>query len=322
MLLGNPEVAHLHFLQCLRLNPAHNKARRALYKPAHYREVESNVFEMIELKSPAKVLLILFGDLGDVVSAFPVVPALKKKFNCEMAWLTSPEYAALARSSFSGDVHEAKSRGIIPWDWIHEQGFTHVFFPEPGANYEEWEQSGLHATDFIARKCQVQIESRRPQIEPTAEATAAAKKFLRDHGLRRSAFITATHGDSEGRHWPKSNLVKLAQQSRIPVVVFGKKGDPAIPCTVGCRDKPPEVVALLIRWSCFYLGSACGTSWLATTTDTPIGVFFDPQERNDQNRGCLEMRAGGKKQNIQEWSIYTNLRTVQDHIESAVCLRQ
>ena len=53
-----------------------------------------------------------------------------------------------------------------------------------------------------------------------------------------------------------------------------------------------------------------------------LQLLLDPQERNDQNRACLEMRAGGKKHDIQKWSIYTNLRTVLDHIESAMCLRQ
>jgi hypothetical protein len=44
----SPESAHAHFSECLRLNPAHNEARRVLNKPVHYREVKSNVFEAIE----------------------------------------------------------------------------------------------------------------------------------------------------------------------------------------------------------------------------------------------------------------------------------
>jgi TolA-binding protein len=321
MALGNPEAAHAHFSECLRLNPAHNKARRALYKPAHFREVESNVFERIEAAVPTKVLFILFADLGHVVQAFPALAALRKKFACELAWLTSPEYAGLARASRMAKVHETKSRGIVPWDWIHDQGFSHVFFPEPGANHEEWEESGLHATDFIAKKCSVDLETRRSQIEPAQEAVSAAEEFLREHGLKRNAFITASHGTSEGRHWPNSNLMKLAQRTDFPIVVFGTKTDPEISCTIACLDKPLEVIAVLIGWSCFYLGPAYGTSWLATATDTPMGIFFDPQEHNCHGGDFRETRPGEEK-GIQEWSIYTNLRTVLDHIESREVLPQ
>jgi TolA-binding protein len=315
--LGNAESAHRHFQECLRLNPTHNKARRALYKPNHYEEAAANVFERIDHVGPAKVLFILFGDLGHVVNAFPVVAALRKKFNSELAWLTSPEYATLARASLTSEVHETKSRGIIPWDWIHQQGFTHVFFPEPGANHEEWDRSGLHPTDFIARKCGVQVETRRPQIELDPTVLAEAEEFLREHGLKPNSFITASHGDGEGRHWPNSNLTKLAQQTDMPIVVFSKKANPGIPCTIVCHDKPLEVITVLIGWSRFYLGPACGTSWLATTTDTPLGVFFDPQEFHDHGTSFRNVLRG-EKNDIQEWSIYTNLRTVLDHIESSV----
>jgi TolA-binding protein len=312
MALGNPEAAHAHFSECLRLNPAHNKARRALYKPAHYREVEPNVFELIEPAAQSKVLFILFGDLGHVVKAIPVVASLKKRFQSEIAWLTAPEYAALARASSTGDVHETRSRGIIPWDWIYEHRFTHVFFPEPGANHEEWEQSGLHAGAFIARKCAVDLTMRRLEIQATQDSIGQAEEFLKEHGLARGGFFTAAQGDADGRHWPNSNLMKLSQQAALPIVVFRKKEDSEILSTIGCIDKPLEVIALIIAWSCFYIGPAYGVSWMATTTDTPMGVFFDPQDESSRRRDFSETKQ------IEEWSIYTSLRTVLDHIESAV----
>jgi hypothetical protein len=218
-------------------------------------------------------------------------------------------------------VHETKSCGLIPWDWIGEQGFTHVFFPEPEANFDEWQQSGLHPGDFIAKKCGVEIKTRRARIHHDATAVAAAEEILREHGIKKNGFIAASMGDGEGRHWPNSNLTKLAQYADLPIIVFGRKGDPEISGTVGCFDKSVEVIAVLMSWSCFYLGPASGTSWLATSTETPMGVFFDPQENRHPNNQFQDSLRG-EKNDIVEWSIFTNLRTVLDHVESTVLLPQ
>ncbi len=313
--LGNTAAAQSHFSECLRHNPAHNKARRALNEPSHYREVESNVFERIESADAAKVLFILFGNLGHVINAFPAVAALQKTFDCGMSWLTSPEHAPLARGSLIGPVYETKVHGVIPWDWIHAQAFTHVFFPEPGANHEEWDRSGLHAVDFIAKKCRVHPEKRRARLKPGVDAVSAAEGLMRDHGLTKKAFLTATHGDHGLRHWPNSNLMKLAKQTDLPCVVFSKNGDPEIPGTIACIDTPLDVIAVLISWSCFYLGPAYGISWLATTTETPMAVFFDPREYDNQRSG-FDNVLRGEKPNILEWDIYTNFQTVLEQIES------
>src|SRR5262249_20912297 len=147
--------------------------------------------------------------------------ALRKKFGGEPTWLTSPEYAGVARASATGVVYEAKSLGKIPWEWIHSQGFTHVFFPEPCANREECEQSGLHAVDFMAKKCGVTLETGWPRLEAEADVVAEAEDFLEQHGLTRNGFISASSGSGEGRHWPNSNLMRLAEQIDLPTVVFG-----------------------------------------------------------------------------------------------------
>src|SRR5262249_33677820 len=162
---------------------AHSKARRALDNPTFYREVESNVFERIDTLNSPSVLVVVFGDLGNVVKAIPVVAGLRKRFGCEPTWLTSPEYAGVARASATGVVYEAKSLGKVPWEWIHSQGFTHVFFPEPSANREECEQSGLHAVDFMAKKCGVTLETGWPRLEAEPEAVSEAEDFLDLHGL-------------------------------------------------------------------------------------------------------------------------------------------
>jgi tetratricopeptide (TPR) repeat protein len=312
--LGNPIAAHAHLTECLRLNPTHNKARRELNKPTRYTEVESGVFQMIGATGPRKVLFILFGDLGHVVNALPIVKALRKKFECETAWLTAPEYAAIARASMTGAVHETDSR-VIPWHWIHAQGFTDVFFPEPGANHEEWEQSGLQPIDFMAKKCGVKLDSRRSRLELAADVVAQAEDFLRQNGLGRNGYVTAWQGDGQGKHWPNSSLTRLAQQVDVRTVVFGKKENGEVPGTVWCVDQPLPVIALLIEWSCYYLGPSYGISWLATTTDTPMAVFFDPRTNGGRAAGFRDV-LHSEKHDVQEWEIYTNIQTVLEHVES------
>jgi glycosyltransferase involved in cell wall biosynthesis/ADP-heptose:LPS heptosyltransferase len=317
--LGNAAAAHAHFHECLRRNPAHSKARRALDKPTFYREVESNVFERLDAGGSPNVLVVVFGDLGNVVNAIPVVAALGKKFGCEPTWLTSPECAGLARASWTGTVYEARSRGHIPWEWIHSQGFTHVFFPEPCANREECEQSGLHAIDFMAKKCGVTLEDSHPRLEPDSDALSEAEHFLKQHRLKRSGFITAACGGGEVRHWPNSNLMRLAEQIDLPTVVFGKKDSPEIPNTIPYVEESFEVIALLIEWSCFYLGPAHGISWLATMSHNPMAVFFDPQEYNPRLKGFRNVRRC-ETDEVQEWDIYTNVQTVIEHVESKILI--
>lgn len=313
---ANPQAAHLHFIECLKLNPGHGKARRALNKPRFYREVEPNVFETMDRNGPAKVLFVAFGSLGHVVNAFPVVLALREKFHAETVWLTSPQYVSLARTTFADSVCESEPAGI-PWDWIHANGFTHVFFPEPAGNQEEWNDSKLHAIDFMARKCGVRLETHKTRLEPGSDALFEAEEFIKDNHLTRGGFITASCETDGGRHWPRSNVMKLAQQGGVPVVVFMKRGDPIIPGTMACIDKPYDVVAALIGRSGFYLGANSGISWLATTTDTPMAVFLDPAGPSRIQAGFRDV-LGKEKTDIEEFDIYTSIPAALEHIERKI----
>jgi hypothetical protein len=314
--LGNESAARGHFVECLRINPGHTKALQELNRPAHYREVESNVYEAVAPNSRVKVLFVLFGDLRQVIHAFPVIEALHTRFRAETTWLTSPEFVSLAQASAADSVRESEPRGILPWQWIHAEGFTHVFFPEPPANQEEWEQSGLHAIDFMALKCGVKLKSHIARVEPSPNARLEAEEFLRVHNLSKGSFITACISGEGSRHWPNSNLMKLAQQIGIPIINFIAKGDIAIPGTIPCLDKSFQVIAALIGWSCCYIGGESGISWLAATTGASIAVFYDPiRRRGRQNAGFGEILRAAKK-DITEWDIYTNVPAVLEVIES------
>lgn len=76
-------------------------------------------------------------------------------------------------------------------------------------------------------------------------------------------------------------------------------------------------MAVLVEWSRFYVGPAYGASWLATTTDMPMAVFFDPREYNSTASGFRDVLAAEKNE-IPAWDIYTNLQTVLEHVESTV----
>ena len=316
--LKNPEAAHTHFIECLRLNPGHRKARQLLQRRDSFREVRPNIFVRIEPAAKSKVLFVMFGALGDVINAFPVVAALRDKFHSsEIVWMTLPAYAPLARASFADSVCEGELRGVIPWDWVESEGFTHVFYPEGNANHDEWQQSGLHMIDFMAHKCGVDLESKRAWLEPGPEALFEAEHFLKEHGLTRKSFLTASHVGISSRHWPHTNLMKVAREVEMPTVVFGADSNPEIPGTISCFGKPFRMVAALIRWSAFFIGPDSGVSWIATTTNTAMGVFMDPLRKSRSNVGFRDVLRNDKD-DIEEWGIHTSPDVVLAHIENSI----
>jgi hypothetical protein len=314
---GNDPAARIHFMECLRLNPAHSKARRELNRPMHYTEVDTNVYELDAPATTTRILFAVFGDLTHVVQAFPVIAALRERLRAETIWLTSPEFVSVARLSVADSIHQSEPRGILPWNWIHSQGFTHVFFPEPAANQDDWEQSGLHAIDFMAAKCGVGLKSHIAGLVPNKDAQLEAEEFLEEHGLSKGGFVTVSCSADRNRHWPKSNVLKLAQQLSVPTIVFGKKGDAPIPGTVLCLDKSLPVIAALIRWSSCYLGGDSGVSWLATTTNTPMAVFYDPASQTQPQSGFQDVLRNDKTE-IKEWNLYTSVPVVLEFLESTL----
>ncbi len=316
--LGQPQAGREHFVECLRLNQGHKKAREALKIPELFTEVRPNVFERKGEIGRPKIMFVLFGALGDVINGFPVVAALRDKYpSSEIAWLTLPEYGPLVRASFADVVHEKTPRGIIPWNWIHAEGFTHVFYPEGNANHDEWEQSGRHMIDFMAAKCGVDLESHRAWLEPGPEAIFEAEKFLNDFGLSRKRFITASHVGVSSRYWPHPFMARAINELEVPTVLFGAKDDPIIPGTIPCFGKSLLMVAALIRWSTFYFGPDSGASWIATTTDTPMGVFMDPERQRRFNVGFRDVLRNDKE-DIQEWDINTHPDAVISHIKNSI----
>jgi hypothetical protein len=259
--------------------------------------------------------------MGDVIKAFPVVGALRKKFpSSEITWMTMPQYAGLAQASAADRVCDAGPREVIPWEWIEAQGFTHVFYPEGNANQDEWQESGLHIIDFMAEECGVELARRRPVLEPGPEGFLQAEQFIKKHGLEHKDSVSSSHVGASNRYWPHSSLMKVAQETGLPTVVFGAAPDPHVPGTIGCFGQPFRMVAALLEYSGFYIGPDSGVSWIAATTDTPLGVFLDPQQKRRFNTGFRDVLRG-EKDDIEEWDIHTSPDTVISTILESVVLR-
>lgn len=316
--LRNENDAKHHFRECLRFNPGHRKAREALQVQSAYNEVRPNVFERVDMPATPRVLFVLFGPLSDIVNGFPVVTALRETFGAaEIAWLTLPQYEDLVRASAADRVIKADLRGVIDWQWVEAEGFSHVYCPDVQMNSEEWITSGLHVTDFMASKCGVAIETRRAQLEPGPEAIFEAEAILRENGLQRGRYVTIAHTSVGSRVWPHSHVAALIEKLACPVVLFGVPRDPRIPGALAVFGQPLRTVAALIRWSTFFVGSESGVSWIATTTDVPIALFLDPS-RPPHAKVSFREELKGAKNNITEWDLGVGPERVLQHMESVL----
>ncbi|HLQ76413.1 MAG TPA: galactosyltransferase-related protein, partial [Terriglobia bacterium] len=314
---GDPQLARHHFTNCLALNPGHQKAADGLKRPDIFHEIERNVYERIAPLPEDRILVVVFGALDDVMHAFPVISRLRGVNAAEIVWLTSPEFASLARASDADWVWEFDFRGAIPWDAIVAEGYTRVIRPDVHANLEEWKASGLHPMQFMAGKCGVTLESRKASLEPGPEAIAEAEAFLGKHGLTQKRFVTISHaGETRGR-WPSHNLHKLAKALGLPVVVIGGPEEFATAGTIACLGRTYRVMAAVIQLSAFYLGPEYGMSWLATTTDTPMGVFTESRSRLRTGSGLKEFLRVDRD-GIWEWDSRTPSETVMDHVVSTI----
>ena len=316
--LGDLEAARRCFMNCLSLDPHHRMAREELKRPDVFREIEQNVFERMERLPSLKILFVLFGKLDDVLGAFPVVAGLRDKYrSAEVVWLTSSAHASLARASSADSVCELEPMSTIPWDWVVAEGFTHVFHPEVAANAEDLEINRLHPMDYMARKCSVRLDSRKPWLEPGPAALLEAEAFLKQYGLARKNFLTVYHAGELQRHWPCHNLHKLATAIGLPVVVIGESGEAPIAGTIPCIGRSYRLVAALIQWSAYFLGPDFGVSWIASTTGTPMGIFTNSANDFRARPGFVEI-LDRERECMTEWDPQTSAESVIEHIAARV----
>jgi GT2 family glycosyltransferase len=315
---GNEQTARLHFMNCLSLEPYHRRALEKLKQPSIYHEVEPNVFERVDPRPVIRILFVVFGELDEVLNAFPVVQGLREKFHgSNIVWLTAPAYASLARASGVDEVIEFEPRGAVPWDWVSLQGFTHVFQPEVVANSEEWEAAGLHPMDFMAKKCGVPLKSRRARLDPGTAARMEALSFLKESGLTSNSFLAVSYNGETRKTWPVHNLHKLATAVGMPVVILGRADESPIAGTISFNGRAHRTMAALIGLSAFFLGPDFGVSWLAATTDTPMGVFVS-SGKGRRLRASLADIIGKERDDLTEWAINVSDDAVVHHISSTI----
>jgi len=315
---GDHPSARRHFMNCIALDPQHKRVREKFKRPDVFQEIEANVFERIETLPKCRILFALFGELDDVLCAFPVVAGLREKYRtAEIVWLTSASHASLARASFADDVCEFEPLGAIPWDWVALEEFTHIFHPEVAANMEEWKTSPLHPIDFMAQKCGVTLDTRKPWLEPGPAALLEAESFLTQFGLSRKGFLTIYYAGETRRRWPCHNLHKLATAIGLPLVVIGEADEVAIAGTIPCFGQAPRVVAALIRWSAYYMGPDYGVSWIASTSGTPMSIFIDSRKSPRVHASFVEILTR-EKEDVTEWNSRTSEESVIEHIASKV----
>jgi ADP-heptose:LPS heptosyltransferase len=309
---GDSQSARRYFMNCIALEPDHKRAREKLKRPDVFREVEPDVFERIETLPKFKILFVLFGEVDDILKAFPVVAALREKHRtAEIVWLTSAEHASLARASFADGVCEFEPIGAIPWDWVALEEFTHVFHPAPTAT------ESLHPMDSMAKKCGVKLDSRKAWLEPGPAALLEAESFLSHCALSRKGYLVICHAGELRRLWPSHNLHKLATAIGLPVVVIGDAGEFATAGTIPCFGRSPRVVAALIRWSAFYMGPDFGASWIASTTGTPLGIFTNSTKEPGAHGGFVEILSP-ETEDLIEWTSETSTESIIEHVASKV----
>jgi ADP-heptose:LPS heptosyltransferase len=315
---GNDQSARRYYMNCIALDPDHKRALEKLKRPDVFREIEPDVFERIESLPKCKILFVLFGEVEDLLKAFPVVAALREKHRtAEIVWLTSASHAPLARASFADGVCEFEPIGVIPWDWVSDEAFTHVFHPELPTKAEEWESTRMHVIDFMAQKCGVKLESRKAWLEPGPAALLEAEAFLTRFGLRRKNFLAIYHTGEVRRTWPSHTLHKLVTAIGLPVVVIGDAGEFATAGTIPCFGQSARVVAALIRWSSFYMGPDSGVSWIASTTGTPMGIFSDSRKVLQGHPGFVEIFSQ-EKEDVIEWNSQASTEAIIEHIASKI----
>ena len=317
---GDAERARRYFMNCIALEPDHKRALEKLKRPDVFREIGPAVFERIETLPKLKILFVLFGEVDDILKAFPVVAALREKYRtAEVVWLTSAKHASLARASFADGVCEFEPIGAIPWDWVVLEGFTHIFHPGAAANGEHRETELLHPIDSMAKKCGVTMNSRKAWLEPGPAALLEAESFLSHCALVRKSYLTICHAGELRRLWPSHNLHKLATAIGVPVVVIGESGDFATAGTIPCFGRSPRVVAAVIRWSAFYMGPDFGVSWIASTTGTPMGIFTDSAKESATQSGFVEILSQ-EKEDVVEWNSQASAESVIEHIASKILM--
>ena len=268
-----------------------------------------------------KILFALFGAMGDVFNGLPVVKALREKYpEAEITWLTLPQYQEIAECEWVDRMltHGTGRHGDgIPQELLDTEHFDVVFFPQGSVNHDEWEQSGLHMIDFMARKCGVTVSSRAPEIPINQATKEKAEEFWRKHKLEGKTVIAIACSALSCRPWPLENfrelVIEILKMKNTVIVHFGGKNDPPLPRVIDCRNMPIKIGIDIMRCCDLFIGCDSGPSWMASCTDIPIIVFMDQERQQYFNVGFKSVMP---EKDISELSIESSVKDVTRSIRA------
>ena len=267
----------------------------------------------------AKILFALFGALGDIFNGLPVVQALKEKYpEAELTWLTLQCYREIAESSPADRVltHGRGRHGEgIPWELLESEHFDLVFFPQGSFNHDEWERSGLHMVDFMARKCGVEVSSRAPEVTIGPQSREDVNSLWKKHGLAGKTVIAMACSALSCKPWPRNNFEEIAwtlgRLKNTALLHIGSGEDAPLPGAIDCRDIPFSTSIEIIRQCDLFIGCDSGPTWMASCTDTPIIVFMDSERQKHYNVG---FKCVMPEKDITELSVEATVGEAMDSI--------
>lgn len=241
---------------------------------------------------PRKILFALFGAMGDIFNALPVVKALRKKYpDADITWLTLPRYRDIAECPWVDRVITSGSGrhgNAIPAEIIDRGEYDMVFFPQGSFNHDEWIHSGLHMTDFMALKCGVSVTSRAPEVRPRGDARERIDALWREKGLAGRRAVVFACGALSSTPWPAGKFRTLAERLGllgVAVLQIGGEDDEPLAGALDLRGLPLTHGIEAIRRADLFVGCDSGPAWMACCTDTPIVVFVDKERQTRVNVG-------------------------------------
>ena len=244
-------------------------------------------------KPPRRILFALFGAMGDVFNALPVVRALREKYpGSHITWMTLPRHREIAECPWVDEVitcGTGRHGESIPLEQVASHDYDLVFFPQGSFNHDEWQQSGLHMIDFMARKCGVTLTSRAPEVDIDEVTKAAVDDFWRENSLHGKKVIAIACTALSCGAWPLENFIRLAKEllatGDVALVQLGGDKDTPLPGALNCRNLPLKRGIETISRCDLYIGCDSGPSWMASCTSTPMIVFMDAERRRRYNVG-------------------------------------
>jgi GT2 family glycosyltransferase/ADP-heptose:LPS heptosyltransferase len=241
----------------------------------------------IGMGRPRKILFAVFGAMGDIFNALPIVKALRGKYpDAEITWLTLPRYREIAECPW---VDRVITRGtgrhgdLIPAEMMSDTEYDLVLFPQGSFHQDEWQQLGLHMVDFMAWKCGVKVASRAPEVASDPATREAVETFWTGHALERQTTVAMACTALSCKPWPlerfKELAARLRESARVATVHIGGEQDPPLPGAIDCRGMTIRRGMEIIRRCNLFIGCDSGPSWMASCTDTPMIVFMDMERQ-------------------------------------------